>query len=160
MKKFKFNLESVLKYRESIERYEKGVLSELNARLAELLGELEKLNNDYSLTAAEFEKMMIDGVSVNDIKSHHAIMENIAFYIQKKTEEIEAQRKLITKQTAVVVKAMRETKTINRLKEIKHEEYIKEENKDQEKFIEEFINHQTTVRKKIGIKKLKESKRY
>ena len=44
MKKFKFNLESVLKYRESSERQEKGVLSVMNAQLNGLLDELAKLN--------------------------------------------------------------------------------------------------------------------
>ena len=148
MKRFKFNLESVLKYRQSIERYEKGVLSGLNARLAELLGDLEKLNADYRQTAVKFEKMSQEGISVHEIRSQHVIMENIEFYIERKLEEIEAQRKLIAKQTTVVVKAMRDTKTIDRLKEIKYGEYVKEENKAQEKFIEEFVSHQTAVHKK------------
>ena len=145
MKRFKFNLESVLKYRESIERYEKGILSELNAKLAELLEQLQKLNSDYSKTAAEFERMSREGISVHDIRSKHVIMENIEFYIQKKMGEIEAQRKLINKQTEVVVRAMRDTKTMDRLKEIKYDEYLKNENKAQEKFVEEFVSHQMAV---------------
>jgi hypothetical protein len=79
MKRFKFNLESVLKYRESVARYEKGILSELNAKLASLLLELAKLNGDYREAAAEFEKMPEGGISVRDIRSKHAIMENIEF---------------------------------------------------------------------------------
>ena len=139
MKRFKFNLESVLKYRENVERYEKGVLSGLNAKLASLFLELAKLNGDYREAAAEFEKMSEEGISVRDIRSKHAIMENIEFYIEKKTREIEAQQRLITKQTAVVVKTMRDSKTVNRLKELKYEQYIKDENKEQEKFIEEYL---------------------
>ena len=143
MKKFKFNLESVLKYRESIEKYEKGILSELHAWLAALLEHLEKLYGDYRQTAAEFEKISGEGISVHEIRSQHAIMENIDFYIKKKLEEIEDQRKLIAKQTAVVVRAMRESKTMNKLREIKYEQYVKEESKEQEKFIEEYVMHQS-----------------
>jgi flagellar export protein FliJ len=144
MKKFKFNLESVLKYRESVERYEKGILSELNAKLAEFVRELEKLNGDYKKASAEFEKMSGEGISVHDIRSNHAIMENIEFYIEKKAQEIEAQHRRITKQTAVVVKTMRESKTMGRLKEIKYEKYVKGENKEQEKFVEEYALRQLT----------------
>jgi len=139
MKKFKFNLESVLKYRESVERQEKGILSALNAELAALLAELEKLNGDYRKTIEDFETISLEGISVLEIRSRHAIMENIEFYIVRKTKEIEEQRLKISKQTAVVVRAMRDTKTIDRLKEIKYEEYVKAENKEQERFIEEFV---------------------
>jgi len=145
MKRFRFNLESVLKYRESVERYEKGILSGLNARLAELLGDLERLNNDYKESAEEFERMSGDGISVHDIRSKHAIMENIEFHIEKKSEEIEIQHRLINKQTAVVVRAMRDLKTMSRLKEIRYDEYAKAENKEQEKFVEEYVSHRAKV---------------
>ena len=139
MKKFKFNLESVLKYRESIERQEKGVLSGLNAHLVMLLNQLEKLNQDYNAEAAEFERMSMEGITVHDIKSKHVVMENIEFYIEKKIGEIEAQQRRISVQTAMVVKAMRDTKTMDKLKEIKYDEYVKSENKENELFIEEFV---------------------
>ena len=145
MKRFKFNLESVLKYRESIERQEKGVLSGLNAQLMKLLDELEKLNNDYMAEAAEFERMTSEGITVHEVKSKHTIMENIEYYIEKKLEEIEAQQRRISVQTSIVVKAMRDTKTMDRLKEIRHEEYIKEENKENELFIEEFVSQKAAA---------------
>ena len=145
MKRFKFNLESVLKYRESVERYEKGILSGLNAKLAELMGELAKLNDDYREVGSEFEKMSGEGISLYDIRSNHAIMENIEFHIEKKSEEIEEQRKLIVRQTAVVVRTMRDSKTMGRLKEIKYEQYVKDENKEQEKFVEEYISYQSRL---------------
>ena len=147
MKKFKFNLESVLKYRASVERYEKGVLAALNAKLRELTDELAKLNSDYTKESVKFERMTREGISVHEIRSCHAIIENIEFYIEKKSAEIEAQRRLISKQTAVVVKAMRESKTMDRLKEIKHDEYIKAENKEHEKFVEEYITRQLITKK-------------
>ena len=150
MKRFKFNLESVLKYRASVERQEKGVLSGLNAQLNILLNALDKLNSDYSAAAFAFEKMSLEGVSVHEIRSHHVIMENIEFYVAKKIKEIEAQRKLVERQTAVVVRAMRETKTMDRLKELRYEEYIKKENKEQERFVEEFVSQQEFIKKKLS----------
>jgi len=147
MKKFKFNLESVLKYRASVEKYEKGILAGMNARLAELLGELAKLESDYKAESAEFARMSGEGISIHDIRSKHVILENIEFYIEKKINEIEAQRRIISKQTTVVVRAMRDTKTMDKLKEIKREEYTKAENKEQEKFVEEYISRQLITQK-------------
>jgi flagellar FliJ protein len=150
MKRFKFNLESVLKYRIGIERQEKGVLSGLNAQLNELLNDLERLNGNYRDAANELEQMSLEGISVFEIRSQHVIIENIEFYIEKKLDEIEEQRKKISKQTAVVVRAMRDTKTMDKLKEIKYEEYAKEENKEHERFIEEFAAHQGFAGKTAG----------
>ncbi|MCL2096296.1 MAG: flagellar export protein FliJ [Oscillospiraceae bacterium] len=149
MKKFKFNLESVLKYRESSERQEKGVLSVMNAQLNGLLDELAKLNSDYGGTARELEEASGGGISIMEIRSKYAILENIAFYIAKKTEEIEEQKRHISRQTAVVTRAMRATKTMDRLKELRYKEYVKNENREQEKFIEEFVSQRQMSKKTI-----------
>lgn len=146
MKRFKFNLESVLKYRESVERYERGILSGLNAQLVLFLDELARLQSDYMAESAEFEKMSKNGMTVAQIISKHAILENIELFIEKKLEEIEEHRKLITKQTNVVVKAKRDTKTMDKLKEAKYGEYVKSENKATELFIEEFVAHRALVK--------------
>jgi len=141
MKRFKFNLESVLKYREGIERQEKSVLAGLNSQLLTLLHELDRLNSDFKNASEEFERLSRMGMTILEIRSKHAMLENIEFYIERKLKEIEEQHNLIKKQTAIVVKSMRDTKTMDRLKEIKYREYKKEENKENELFIEEFSLH-------------------
>ena len=84
-----------------------------------------------------------------EIRSKYAILENIAFYIAKKTEEIEEQKRHISRQTAVVTRAMRATKTMDRLKELRYKEYVKNENREQEKFIEEFVSQRQMSKKTI-----------
>jgi flagellar FliJ protein len=137
VKKFKFRLESVLRYRQNTEENEKAVLANLNAELANFMQQLEDLRSEYAYRAKEFEVTAQSGVTVQDIRANHAFLKNIEYGIELKLEEIEAQNKLIARQTAVVVRAMQDTKTLDRLKERKFEIYTKEAEKAQEKFIEE-----------------------
>ena len=145
MKKFKFSLERVLKYRKDIEGYEKTVLSGYNGHLSQLLDELEELNKNYELVAAEFEEFSKQGITVHELRASHAMMENLEFCIENKIKEIETQEKLINKQKNVVTNAMRDTKILDNLKEVKLEKYKKEENKSNELFIEEFVSYQKST---------------
>ena len=145
MKKFKFNLESVLKYRKNIESYEKTVLSGYNGELSRLLDELEELNRNYERVAEEFEEFTKQGFTVHELRASHAMMENLEFCIENKIKEIQALEKLITKQKNVVINAMRDTKILDNLKEVKLEKYKKEENKSNELFIEEFVSYQKSA---------------
>lgn len=145
MKKFKFNLESVLKYRKNIESYEKTVLSGYNGHLAQLLDELEELNKNYEQVADEFEELTRQGITVHELRASHAMMENLEFCIENKIKEIETQEKLINKQKNVVINAMRDTKILDNLKEVKLEKYKKDENKSNELFLEEFVSYQKST---------------
>ena len=140
MKKFKFNLESVLKFRRNTEDNEKTVLAGLQAELMRLIRELAALREEYAVKSREFEQVAGSGaMTVHEIRSNHAYLKNIDYGIELKLSEIEEQRKLVEQQTEVVISAMRETKTLDRLKEEKFKIYAKEERKAHEKFVEEFV---------------------
>jgi len=141
VKKFKFKLESVLKYRENMEKNEKNVLAGLNAELASLLEQLAYLRGEYARKAREFEEESKSGVTVHDIRANHAFLKNIDYGAELKIKEIEEQNNLIARQTAVVIRAMQDTKTLDELKEQELKKYKKEEQKAHEKFIEEFVTN-------------------
>ncbi|MCL2099696.1 MAG: flagellar export protein FliJ [Oscillospiraceae bacterium] len=141
MKRFKFELESVLKYRENTEKNEKVMLASLNARLEMFNAELSVLRGEYTAKAREFEEKSKSGVTVHDVRSNHMFLKNIDYGIELKTKEIEEQNKLVAKQTDVVVRAMQDTKMLDKLKEQKFKTHVKEERKEQEKFIEEFVSN-------------------
>jgi flagellar FliJ protein len=145
MKKFKFNLESVLRYRENTEENEKNVLANLNHRLAALVQQLSALRGEYSDRAREFEAQSKEGITVHDIRSNHAFLKNIEYGIEIKLQEIDEQNKLVTRQTAVVVRAMQDTKTLDKLKENKFKIYTKEEQKIHERLIEEMASQKNAA---------------
>ncbi|MCL2773719.1 MAG: flagellar FliJ family protein [Oscillospiraceae bacterium] len=148
MKKFKFNLENVLKYRKNVESYEKTVLSGYNGHLLKLLDELEALNRDYERISEEFEELSSRGITVHQIRSSHAMMENLEYSIERKIKEIETQQKLINRQTNVVMNAIKDAKILDKLKETKLEKYKKSEDKSNEAFIEEFVSYQSLTNDK------------
>lgn len=141
MKKFKFNLETVLKYRESIESFEKNVLSTLNGHMIMLLNQLENLKKSYENALDDFEKRSAKGMLIQEVLSCQAIIKGIELNIESKLDEIEEHRKKITKQTTVVVKATQDKKTIDKLKENNFKKYTKAENKAEELYIEEFVSN-------------------
>lgn len=147
MKKFKFNLESVLKYRVNTEENEKNVLAGLNAQLAQLVAELANLRSEYAERAREFEELSKQGVTVHEIRSNHAFLKNIEYGMELKIKEIEEQNKIVAKQTAVVVRAMQDTNTLNKLKEKKFTQYTKDVQKSEDKSIEEMASMKNAAAK-------------
>ena len=139
MKKFRFNLESVLKYRVNTENNEKSVLAGLHEELSLFERQRSCLCEEYSSRSREFEELSKQGVTVHEIRSSHAFLKNIDYGIEVKTQEIEEQNKLVERQTAVVVRAMQDTKTLDKLKEGEFRKYEAGARKAQEKFVEEFV---------------------
>jgi flagellar FliJ protein len=147
MKRFKFKLENVLKYRVSTEKNEKSTLAGLNAELAAIERQRARLHDEYVTRAKEFESAASVGVTVHEIRSAHAFMKNIERGIEIKDREIEDQSKLVQEQTAVVVKAMQDTKVLDKLKEQRFKEHTAEERKAEERFVEEFVTNKIAASK-------------
>ena len=143
MKKFKFNLETVLKYRGMIEEREKNQMAKLNSEMILLENQLTQLREGYRNEVAEFEQATQTGVKVQEILGRQLIIANIEYAIESKLNEIKAHQRLISRQTAVVVKATQDSKTIEKLKEKSLKNYDKEVAKETEKFIEEFVSYKT-----------------
>ena len=143
MKKFKFNLETVLKYRTMVEENEKNELTRLNAEMLALTYELEQLRSTYRSENSDFEQMTRNGITVQAILGRQIIIKNIEYAIESKLQEIKEQQKLITRQTAVVVRAMQERKMIEKLREKSLKRYNKAVAKEEELFINEFVSYQT-----------------
>ena len=110
----------------------------------------EELNRNYEQVADEFEEFSKRGFTVHELRASHAMMENLEFCIESKIKEIETQEKLIVKQKNVVMNAMRDTKILDNLKEVKLDKYKKEETKSNELFLEEFVSYQKSTNNDEG----------
>ena len=145
MKKFKFKLETVLKYREMIEEQEKIKLAQLNAEMFRLTSELEQLRILYKNEISDFEQSMRNGIKIQEISGKQVIIKSMEYAIENKLKEISEQQKLINRQMAVVVKATQDKKVIEKLKERSLKRYKKTLLKANERFIEEFISYKSHV---------------
>lgn len=145
MKKFSFSLDKVLSYKR---QYEESVRSEHAAILHQVAVQEKKLENIHrkdAETRTEMDKAKNAGCTILQICTY----ENYLDYLHK--EEL-MEKKILdvlrakeeTKRKELI-KAKTDTKSIDKLKEKKIEEYRYETAKEQEQFIEEFVNHELSV---------------
>lgn len=139
MKKFRFSLDKLKKYKEQILEAEKNTLGIFRKELGELNAELADLTKLIDFKSNELEYIMIRGITPADLASHKR-------FITAKQQEVHATRHLIAlkedeieRQLEVVVEATREVSTLEKLEERQLEEYRMKDMKEQELFIEEFV---------------------
>ena len=147
MKQFKFSLSSVLQYRAKVEENEKNILAGQNRELSLLYGQLRELLDRYKDAILKYEEQSARGMTAREITAERSYIGSIERSIEKKEDEIEEQRKLVARQTAVVVRATQETKTLDKLKEHKYRIYGDAARKEEELFIEEFVSNQAATAK-------------
>jgi len=139
MKKFKFSLDKLKKYKEQILEAEKNTLGILRKELSELNVQLDGLVKLIDLKSDELEYIMIRGITPADLASRKRFitvkqqeMHQTVFLIAQKEQDIEAQLN-------IVIEATREVSTLEKLEEKQLEEYRMADLKEQEHFIEEFV---------------------
>lgn len=147
MKKFKFKLESVLKYKGRIEENEKMVLRNMHNELNNMIAELNKFKEDYKDEKENFECKTRMGMTIQKALECKIIIKSIENKIEYKTAEIASQNKKIQRQTQVVVIATQERKILEKLKEKKYKLYVDASVKAEEKIIEELASNRIAAGK-------------
>ncbi|MEN6521595.1 MAG: flagellar export protein FliJ [Armatimonadota bacterium] len=139
MKKFKFNLQRVLDYRQTIED---TLLAELAAIQAEHERELVKLEGMKHELSRFREKMKVElsQGSADEIKEAYN-------YLQQLTRQVLNQQLVVSKvkekkdqKTLEVVDAAKDRKALERLKEYKVAEHRKEADRQEQKFLDEIAS--------------------
>lgn len=139
MKKFKFNLQSALGYKENIEENEKTILFNLNSQMNILQDEISFLQKLHIQYAARINALSADGVTAAELKQFSIYLREIEMQQKQKQSEADKLQKRIDVQTKVLIKASTEVKTLNKLKEVQYGIYKEIESKENERLIEEFI---------------------
>ena len=133
MKKFKFRLERVLKYREAVREEKKTELAKKNAELTERQDKLEMLEEAFLKNEASVDEsgnanlLRMAGLYAARLKTEIA---NQKISINEAEEEVEAAK-------VEYIEAAKEAKTLDTLKQKKLEEYKEYIAKEDEKFLDE-----------------------
>ena len=141
MKKFSFTLQKLLDYKQQLLQKEKNFLAELRQRRDELIVEKEQTEATMLAANAKFRELMKKGLNTNSIIMHKQYMNDLNMRIKELIGLIEAADGRVEKQLAVVVSATQEVSTLEKLEEKQLEEYTAAFRKEEEKFIEEFVNN-------------------
>ncbi len=143
MKKFTFSLEKLMEYKEQLLNKEKTSLGLLRQQKHECEIQREEFLVSKHQKCLEYNKQMQQGLSPWKIAIHKNYIESIdqkIFNVQTKIHTFDSN---IQKQLDVVINITKEINSIERLKEKQLDEYKKQESKQQELFIEEFVSHQS-----------------
>ncbi|MDR0197859.1 MAG: flagellar FliJ family protein [Oscillospiraceae bacterium] len=139
MKKFRFSLDRLKRYKEQILEAEKNSLGLLRKELRDLNSELSFLVSLIDMKSDELEYIMIKGIAPADLSSRKRFITVKQQEAHEKRRQIALKEKEIEKQLSVVVEATKEVNTLEKLEERQLEEHRYKELKEQELFIEEFV---------------------
>ncbi|MDR0223358.1 MAG: flagellar FliJ family protein [Oscillospiraceae bacterium] len=149
MKKFRFSLAKLKRYKEQILEAEKNALGILRKELNDLNAELDALIRLIDMKSDELEYIMIRGVTTADLSSRKRFITVKQQEAHEKKRQIALKEAEIERQLNVVIEATREVGTLEKLEERQLEEYRYAESKEQELFIEEFVSN-IGQRKAVG----------
>lgn len=145
MKKFSFSLEKVLEYSSHLLKKEKETLQKLKAELMALNSQETFLLKKLEHQKNEYIRLCGDGISLPSAGSRLKYIGVLRDEIKELKAKIEAKKKQIETQTGVVIEVTKEKTKVEKLKEAKYKLYITNEQKEEERFIEEFVSHKSAL---------------
>jgi flagellar FliJ protein len=139
MRGFKFRLQSVLEYKETVERSKqeecgkiKKELDEEEAKLKALINHKEKLNSERN--------NILEKTTINNLQAYNNFMSTVANKLKNQEKNVDNKKEELNKARAKLIEAVREVKAIEKLKDKKYQEYNYTVKKDEEKQIDQLIN--------------------
>lgn len=147
MKKFYFALDTVLNYKEQ-------VLEDLQNQHARIIAErvacerrIDDLEQEQRDCMAELEEKKLKGMSISDMQTYDRFLTSLRRKIARERERLAEILLREERKREEVVEARKETASITKLKEKKQAQYEKELQKEEEKFIDEFVSNKSAVAK-------------
>lgn len=140
MKKFSFQLESVMNYKNQRLENKKAehariiaLVNEQNLKIASLAEKFRGVNLDFN------DKKMA-GISIIEAMEYSGFLYKLEVETQQEKRRLKDLQKIEEEKRAEVVEVKIETSTLEKLKEKKLEIYNKEVQKSEERYIEEFVS--------------------
>ena len=139
MKKFKFSLETVLRYKNQILEDLKREHGIILLELAEKEAEIRDLEQNWVDENNEFNQKKLTGITAPDAMSYKYHLKVVENKIKDEYKNLEEIQKREEEKRQQVVNANIETSILEKLKEKRIAEYEFLERKEMELFIEEFV---------------------
>ena len=137
--------------------YKEQVLDGLKAEHARILAKvreceaaIERMEEEHHRCVLEFRECRMNGMKVSDIHTYENYLEALGVRIRKKYEELAKLKEKEEAKRNEVVEAKKETSSIDKLKEKKFKEYESEVQKEEERFIEEFVATKKAMARIMG----------
>ena len=140
MAAYKFRLQKLLDYKVNIEQEKKNELSFALKRLEEEKSRLLQLNHKQNEMNGIFKEKTFKGMAVNELK---LLVNYIDYYkrgIKGQRVKIKMAEDYLTNCREELIKATQEKKMLEKLKEIDFGKYLYEEQKKEEKLVDDLVS--------------------
>lgn len=140
MKKFVFNLKKVLEFKNQSLENKKNEHAMALMLLVKKEEKIALIRKRYNYINSEFNNKKMSGITVLEASEYNSFLYSLEREIQAETEQLKELKINEDKKRKEVIGMKIETSTLEKLKEKKYEQYLKEAGKTEELFIEEFIS--------------------
>ena len=141
MKKFSFNLDTVLDYKEQVLESKQNEHGKAMAAQNEQEIIVNQIKQEYKFNKEQLNEKRMQGLSVVEALSYESYMNHLDTRIKQEIKKLESLTEFQEKKRSEVVEAKKETSTIEKLKDKKKAEYDKVVLKKDELFVEEFVSN-------------------
>lgn len=140
MKKFKFALDTVLSYKQQVLDALEAEHAAAMAKVHEQERVLDAVWQEYRDCNAEYRAKKAEGLSITEAMIYESSLRSGELHIQRETNKLEKLQEEAEKKREEMVEAKIDTSSLEKLKDKKLEQYRKDEQKDQELLVDEFIS--------------------
>lgn len=145
MKKFKFQLDTVLRYKGQVLETRLGEHGQVLAQVNRQEEILEEAQDNLWGYLQEYREKQALGMTVVDAMKYQMGIEVLERAVQREEEKLARLRQLEEEKRARVVEAKQETSTLERLRELKLGEYNSAIAKEEEKNIDDLVASRRAV---------------
>lgn len=140
MAAYKFKLQNVLKLKENVEKDKKNEFGVATQRFEKEKLKLEQLNAEMYNVCVESEKAASEGVTVKELLLQQQSKEYYKNNISNQKVKIRMAEDYLENCRHQLVKAVQDKKVMEKLKEIDYKKYIYNEQKNEEKLVDDLIS--------------------
>lgn len=139
MKKFKFQLDTVLRYKTQVLDIRLAEHGTALANLRRQEGVLEQAVNNRTACEEEYREMKERGLTIADAMKYETGIQVLQRTVLRETEKLKELRRIEEQRRAALVEAKQETQSLEKLKEMKRGEYDSMVAKAEEKEIDDLV---------------------
>lgn len=141
MARFIFSLQNLLDIKEKIEEQEKNNYSQANLRLQEALEELEMLKKRHLDAQEILRNVMREVLDVQQIRSREDAVDILKMFVDNQQQIVYQREQELEEARERLNEAMKERKTFEKLRERAFQEFMIEENRKEQKEIDELVSY-------------------
>ena len=139
MKRFVFNLETVLRHRMNLEEKERNELSRIRYEFQTEVNRRDDLRGRLRETSMELSRLRSENADIAEVTWYYPYLERLRHEIQLSDKRIVQLDGTLQAQMLVVIEATKKRKVLDSLKTRKHQEFTLAADRQEQKNIDEIV---------------------